>query len=69
MSLRFEPPTIKERGELARLMDAVQRHKPEHGEASGTLRCACGGTLKFNIQSNGISRGTCLAGCWRRWQQ
>lgn len=67
--LRFEPPTIKQRGELARMMDAVHRHRPANGEASGTMRCTCGGTLHFNIQSTGVSRARCSAGCGIRWCQ
>lgn len=57
-------------GATARAMNAVQQHRPEHGEASGRIQCPkCGGGLRFNVQSTGISRGSCsTAGCVR-WQQ
>lgn len=62
-------PTIKQRGQLARLRADVQSQKPPHGELAGKLRCACGATLHFNIQSTGLSRGHCAAGCGVRWTQ
>lgn len=67
--MRFEPPTIKQRGQRAQAMAAVFARRPAHGEASGTLRCACGGRITFNIQSTGISRGHCTGPCGARWQQ
>lgn len=67
--MTFTSPTIAKRGKLAHLVAAVQQHKPEHGEKAGTMRCACGATLQFNIQSTGISRGRCTASCGMRWSQ
>lgn len=69
MNMRFEPPTVRWRGRVANLMAAVYRQRPAHGEASGTLACICGARLLFNIQSTGISRGRCSAGCGVRWHQ
>ena len=66
---RFDPPSIAQRGKLAQLVAAVQQQKPQQGEKAGTLRCACGAPLHFNIQSTGISRGHCAAGCGMRWAQ
>lgn len=66
-AMRFEPPTIAWRGQLANLVAAVQRQKPEHGEKDGTMRCACGATLHWNIQASGISRARCSAACGMRW--
>jgi hypothetical protein len=68
-ALRFQPPSIAWRGKLARLRAEAQSHKPEHGEARGQLRCTCGSTIHFNIQSTGISRGRCSAGCGIRWSE
>lgn len=66
--MRFEPPTIKERGQVARAMAAVQAHKPQAGELAGRITCPrCGGALTFAIQSNGISRGHCTCGV--KWCQ
>ncbi len=66
--MRFEPPSIKERGQVARAMAAVQAQKPAQGEAKGNLACTrCGGALKFTIQSNGLSSGQCSCGV--RWCQ
>lgn len=57
-------------GATARALAAVQQQKPQHGEATGRIQCPrCNGRIRFNIQSNGISRGQCgTAGCLR-WQQ
>lgn len=55
------------RGKLANLVAQVQQHRPQHGEKAGTMRCVCGATLHFNIQSTGISRGFCSAACGVRW--
>jgi hypothetical protein len=67
---RFEPPSIRERGQLARAIAAVQQHKPEHGESSGKITCTrCGAALRFTIDSSGISRGQCIGNCGVRWCQ
>lgn len=66
---RFSPPTIAWRGKLANLRAEVQQHKPDQGEASGKMKCICGSTLHFRIQSNGISWAQCTAGCQARWCQ
>jgi hypothetical protein len=69
MSL-FEPPSIRERGQVARAMDAVQRLKPEHGETTGRITCTrCGGGLRFTIDYKGISRGQCTSAGCIRWLQ
>jgi hypothetical protein len=66
--MRFEPPTIKERGHVAKAMAAVQSYKPANGEAKGSLTCPrCTGSLKFAILSNGVSRGQCTCGV--KWCQ
>lgn len=65
--MRHESPTIAWRGRLARLRADVQQEKPSQGERQGTLRCVCGATFHFNIQSTGLSRGHCSAGCGARW--
>jgi hypothetical protein len=66
--VRFEPPSIKERGQVARAMAAVQQHKPAVGESKGKLQCPkCRGGLRFTIFSNGISSGQCSCGI--RWCQ
>jgi hypothetical protein len=57
-------------GAHARAMDAVQQHKPQHGEAAGRIQCPrCNGGLRFNIQSTGISRGNCSTTGCLRWCQ
>lgn len=67
LATRFEPPSIATRGKLANLRAAAQAHKPQHGEAKGTLRCTCGAVFRFTIQANGISWGSCSAACGTRW--
>lgn len=68
--MRFEPPTIKQRGQVALAIAAVQQHRPEHGEATGRIRCTrCGGALKFTIMANGLSRGQCASASCIRWVQ
>lgn len=68
--IRFEPPTIKERGQLARTMNLVYLKRPEYGEAQGTVTCQkCNGTVHFIIYANGISRGRCANGCGVKWCQ
>jgi hypothetical protein len=63
----FSPPTITWRGQLARLQAQVHQQKPQHGERQGTMRCLCGATLHFTVQSTGLSRGHCSAACGARW--
>jgi hypothetical protein len=67
--MRFEPPSIRERGQVAQAMAEVQQHKPAHGEAKGIVPCPrCRGPLRFTIFANGTSMGYCpSAGCVR-WQ-
>ena len=66
--MRFEPPTIKQRGQVARAMELVHKHRPEHGEHQGRITCPrCGAGLTFTILSNGISRGQCAAAACIRW--
>lgn len=65
--MTYQSTTIAWRGKLANLVAQVQQQRPQHGERAGTLRCICGATLHFHIQSNGISRGHCSAGCGARW--
>lgn len=65
--MRHESPTIAWRGKVARLIAQVHDQKPAQGEHSSTIRCICGATVHFNIQSTGISRGHCSAGCGVRW--
>jgi hypothetical protein len=60
-------PTIAWRGKLVRLVAQVQQQKPEQGEKAGKMKCICGATVHFYIQSTGISRGHCAAGCGVRW--
>jgi hypothetical protein len=68
--MRFEPPTIKERGQVARTMNLVHQHKPQHGEASGTVKCErCGASVRFTILASGISRGQCANNCGVKWCQ
>jgi hypothetical protein len=70
MNARFQPPSIKERGQVAQAMNAVQQFKPQQGEHKGTMRCTkCGSSLSFTIQSSGISRGQCSAAGCLRWCQ
>jgi len=66
---RFEPMTIAQRGKLSRMRAEVQQRKPEHGETRGSMRCACGATLHFTIQSTGISYARCSAACGVKWSQ
>lgn len=65
--MNFAPPTIKRRGQVARLQAAVYQQKPAQGERAATMRCICGATLHFNVQSTGLSRAHCSAGCGVRW--
>lgn len=65
--MTYVSPTIAQRGKLANLVAAVQQQKPEHGERAGTMQCACGSTLHYVVQANGISRGRCAAACGLRW--
>ena len=66
--MRYEPLTLRQRSQVISAMAAVQQHRPEHGEASGRLRCPrCGSSLQFVIQSNGLSRGHCAAACGVKW--
>jgi hypothetical protein len=67
--MRHDTPTIAWRGRLANLVAQVQQQKPPHGEKRGTIRCVCGATLQFSVQSNGLSRAHCSAGCGVRWVQ
>jgi ribosomal protein S27AE len=68
--VRFEPPTIKQRGQVANAMAAVHAHKPEVGERTGRITCTrCGSSLRFTIMANGISRGQCAAAGCIRWSQ
>lgn len=70
MSARFEPPSVHERGQVARAMAAVHAQKPESGERTGRITCTrCDGALRFTIFSNGISRGQCAAAGCIRWSQ
>lgn len=65
--MHYASPTIDWRGRLARLRADVHALKPQHGDHQGTLRCICGASFHFHIQSTGISRGHCSAGCGARW--
>lgn len=65
---RFEPPSLKERSQVAQAMSKVQEHRPSHGEANGKITCTrCGASLHFSIQSTGLSRGRCAAACGVSW--
>lgn len=62
--------TVQHYGKVAQAMNLVQQHKPQHGEATGTIRCThCGSSLRFTIFANGISRGQCTAAGCVRWCQ
>jgi hypothetical protein len=63
----YQDVTIAQRGKVARLVAAVQEHKPATGEHRSTMKCACGATLHFHIQATGSSRAHCAAGCGIRW--
>jgi hypothetical protein len=63
----YHDVTIAQRGKVARLVAAVQQHKPATGEHRSTMKCICGATLHFAILSNGISRAHCSAACGIRW--
>ena len=65
--MTFQSPSTEWRGRLAQLVGQVQAQKPAHGERAGTLKCICGAPFHFTIQSTGISRGHCAAGCGARW--
>lgn len=68
--MRFEPPTIKQRGQVAHAMAAAHRHKPEVGEYTGRIACTrCGSALRFTIYSNGVSRGQWATANCIRWCQ
>jgi hypothetical protein len=66
--MNFAPPTISQRGQIARAMAAAYAHKPQVGEHTGTMKCTrCSSTLRFTIASNGVSRGQCSAACGVKW--
>lgn len=50
-------------------MAEVYEQRPKQGEIEGRLRCVCGASLSFNVQSSGISRGRCTAACGVAWVQ
>jgi hypothetical protein len=61
---RFQVPTIRERGQLARDQNEafldVQRRRDSAQDVSGRLKCPhCGAPLQFTIQRDGHSRGRC----------
>jgi hypothetical protein len=60
--------TVTQYGQIARAMNEVQQHKPNHGEHSGRITCPrCGSGLRFVITSSGKSRGQCVARNCLRW--
>jgi hypothetical protein len=63
--MNFSPPTIAQRGQLAKAMAQAYDHRPEHGETRVRLTCSrCKGTILATVQSDGISRGQCRSvGC------
>lgn len=66
--MRFEPPSIKQRGQMANAMAAAYSHKPAVGEFSGRMACTrCGSALRFTIMANGLSRGQCAAAGCIKW--
>jgi hypothetical protein len=68
MNARFQPPSVRQRGQVAQAMNAVQQFKPDHGEYRGAIRCTkCGSSLNFCVASNGLSRGQCAATGCLRW--
>lgn len=53
---------------IAQAMAEVQRHREPRCDVSGRIRCPkCRGALLFNVQSSGISKGRCSAGCGVSW--
>lgn len=60
--------TVAHYGAIARAQAAIQAHKPAQGEHTGRIACTkCGSSLRFTIQSTGISRGQCNAAGCLRW--
>lgn len=67
---RFDPPSIAFRGKLAQAMNQAYQQRQAGQDYSGRMRCPhCGSTLPFTVLSNGLSRGSCSAGCGIRWSQ
>lgn len=66
--MRFEPISVKERGQLVRARAAAQEFKPDVGEFKGRLTCPrCHSALPFTIFANGTSYGGCTAACGVKW--
>jgi hypothetical protein len=57
---RYEPPSIKFRGALARTMAAVQEQRKADEDVTGKVPCQwCTGKVSFTVFPSGASRGRC----------
>lgn len=66
--MRFEPPSLKFRGAVARAMAAAYEHRKRDEDYSGRMQCPwCKATVSFTVTPSGISRGQCSAACGVRW--
>jgi hypothetical protein len=67
---RFEVPSLKFRGAIARAMGEVHEHHDRRRDISGTIACPwCKASLRFTVLMDGKSRGTCTGSCGVRWVQ
>lgn len=69
--MRFEPPSTKFRGALARTMNKVYEQRKPGGDVVGQVECEwCRkGKVSFTVFPSGLSRGQCAGNCGVRWTQ
>jgi hypothetical protein len=70
--MRFDPPSIKQRGALAKAVNQVYERRDERNrqDVSGRIPCTwCTGQVSFTVFPSGLSFGSCTSGCGIRWTQ
>ncbi|HSV45117.1 MAG TPA: hypothetical protein VLJ58_04920 [Ramlibacter sp.] len=68
--MRFEPPTIKERGAVAKLMAHAYEQRQPGQDVKGQAQCPrCRSRVNFTVFPSGLSYGNCVSAGCIRWTQ
>lgn len=68
--MRFEPPSIKQRGQVAKVMAHAYDQRQPGQDVKGQTDCPrCRSRITFTVFPSGVSFGNCVSAGCIKWHQ